>query len=265
MDLIVSIPHGGSLKPEITTDRRAPSNVDLSILQDRHTQPIGLLLAARIAEMTGKRPHVVLMHLHRIKVDANRDLKEPTDYASGSPNASIAWKDYHSFIASARKKITRARGGLLIDIHGHGHSTNRIELGYTISGDNLRLSNQKLNNVGLSTTLDRLLRRLNLRSRNGKVSISDIIRGPLSMGAIMTTKYDLVAVPSPNIPTPAKDEKYFEGGYTVQHNSQLGIDAIQIELPTRYRNLTGNALDKFVDGLAGSVLQFMISYFPSSL
>ena len=59
------------------------------------------------------RPHVVRCHLHRSKVDANRDLGEA---AFGNADAGLAWKEYHDFIDKAKRSITGRV--LYVDIHG---------------------------------------------------------------------------------------------------------------------------------------------------
>ena len=58
------------------------------------------------------RPHLVICHLKRTKVDVNRGINEA---AEGDPTAEQVYEDFHGMIQVARAIIGR---GVLFDIHG---------------------------------------------------------------------------------------------------------------------------------------------------
>ena len=80
--------------------------------------------------MTSKRPHLVINHLHRKKLDANRDIGEA---ALGNAIAEEAFNEFHQCINEAKETIKADDcvdgTGLFLDIHGHGHPNNWAELG----------------------------------------------------------------------------------------------------------------------------------------
>lgn len=59
---------------------------------------------------------MIRCHLHRSRVDANRDLAQAS---FGNSDATLAWQEYHQYIDDA--KTAAASGGkrvLYIDLHG---------------------------------------------------------------------------------------------------------------------------------------------------
>lgn len=220
--LVISIPHGGGLRPGDLKNRSYGKTV-----RDGRTLEIGRELSQAIFRATGKTPHLILCHLHRSKLDANREL---TEAAQGDPKAEASWKEYHEFIERSRKQVTEQFGkGLYLDLHGQSHSEGWIEWGYTISARSLAQSE-----LDSPSSLDHLL-------SISDDSLAQLISGPKSLGA-RTQALGYASVPSPDHPTPGGGH-YFSGGYsTRRHGSREGgtIDGVQLELPRRLRLDTGN-------------------------
>lgn len=101
------------------------------------------IVADRLEELLGGRPHVVISHLARIKLDPNREIEEA---AQGDPIAIEAYNTFHDYILQAKASIGR---GILFDMHGQvgigfiscimtinhftslqSHGQNSSELGY---------------------------------------------------------------------------------------------------------------------------------------
>ena len=81
-------------------------------------------------------------HLRRTNLDANRDL---ADAAQGSAAATQAWTEYHAFIESAVRTVAAAHGrGFCVDLLGHGHPIERLELGYLLDASDLARSDGDL-------------------------------------------------------------------------------------------------------------------------
>lgn len=218
LPIILSAPHGGTLEPAELPDRTWGTTV-----RDTNTEELARALAAAIAQITGGRPHLVLSHLRRIKLDPNREIVEA---AEGNPLAELAWKEYHGFLDAAAQEVSATAGrGLYIDVHGHGHSVQRLELGYLLDSNTLALPDTLLNQPGYRDASS--VRSL---ARASPLSFSQLIRGPHSLGALFVAA-GYPAVPSPDDLGPGY-EPYFSGGYsTERHGSRDGgsIDGIQLE------------------------------------
>jgi hypothetical protein len=158
-----------------------------------------------------------------VKLDCNRELAVA---AMGDPEAAQAWAEFQSFVVEARAAVVREQGrGLLIDIHGHGHAIQRLELGYLLDGDQLGLADSVLNQVTWrdSTSIRDLL------GRAGQ-PLTTVLRGPNGLGTLFAAQ-GFPSVPSGSDPWP-NGTPYFNGGYnTLTYGSLTGgtVSAVQIE------------------------------------
>lgn len=248
LPLVIAAPHGGRLKPaEIPT--RTDGVVDI----DANTQELARTIASVIHAETGRHVHLVVCHLHRSKLDANRDLLEATQ---GSDIAEQAWREHHAFIDQACQSAVKQFGvAFLIDLHGHGHSDARVELGYLHNALDLADCDEALNE---STYVN--ASSLRWIVERGRVRYLDLLRGPHSLGA-MLEREGFPATPSPRMPVPT--EPFFRGGYTIQRhcNSALNVTGLQIEANRpRLRDTAENRL-RFSQAL----LKVLSVYFPMHL
>ncbi|MEN8226215.1 MAG: hypothetical protein ABFS05_12730, partial [Bacteroidota bacterium] len=69
MPLIISVPHGGYEKPDSIPERVGKFAKN----QDIYTIEIACEISKKIGELTGYHPHIVINHLHRTRLDANRN------------------------------------------------------------------------------------------------------------------------------------------------------------------------------------------------
>ncbi len=220
LPLILSASHGGHLTPSEIPDRTWGS-----FAVDTNTRELAIAVFDEIFARTGRRPHLVISHLRRIKLDPNREIIEA---AQGNPVAEQAWREYHGFISSARAAARSAHGfAHLVDIHGHGHAIARLELGYALGNAELNLSDAALNHPGYAWMST--LRTLAL-SRPG-VPFPELLRGHRSLGDLLTRR-GVEAWPSPQFPSPG-DNPFWNGGYIVRTHSCLHdndvIHGVQIE------------------------------------
>ena len=193
-------------------------------MTDLNTGELARAVDSALVRLTGKHAHVVIVRLHRLKLDANRDL---TEGAQGDAEAEQAWQDFHRFLADAKGAVTqRYTGGLYLDLHGHGHAIQRLELGYLLTPAELRQPDDSLNHHQPYETSSSI-RTLSVRS---PLSFTELLRGPTSLGALLERE-GFPAVPSDATPDPGDDE-YFDGGFnTVAHGCRGGgvICGVQIE------------------------------------
>jgi N-formylglutamate amidohydrolase len=251
LPIILSSPHGGNLQPSNIPDRNCSGCV---YLKDSWTKEITEGLYNKIMSETGCYPHVIINLLHRKKFDANRDI---IDAADGNPTVEIAWQTYHDFIDSAKNQIVEDYGrGLFLDMHGHAHTIQRIELGYLLSKNELQLPDTTLNT-------DFYIEKSSIRALVGQniqnFLNSELLRGQYSFGTIMDDK-GFPCVPSSSDPFPQGSEPYFNGGYNTQrHGSRDNngeIDGIQIEMNQgiRFDSIIREIL---IDSLASSINKYI--------
>lgn len=246
LPIIISVPHGGYLTPAEIPDRELGSGGR----QDVKTQELAREIIDCFLHQTGRIPHVIINRLHRVKLDANR---EQFDATLDDPIASVAWKEFHGFIDSAQHRIENESGtSLYIDLHGHRHSWQIIELGYLLVNNQLLMSDAQLDSIAADpvTSFGRLI------NRTG-VNPSRLIRGDLSFGAQLQ-KNGYASVPSPETPHP-QGKPYFSGGYNLgRHSAFSGQNAwgIQVELPTGIRE-NETRRRAFTDAFVRSILGFL--------
>jgi len=255
LPLIISVPHGGNIVPSEIPDRTCGDET----VTDSYTVNLVNEIKSAIFKLTGCYPHIIICHLKRTKLDANRDISEA---ACGNEFAGLAWNEFHAFIDTASADIIRKYGkGLLIDLHGHGHTVQRLELGYLLTAAQLRYSNTTLNSsvfVYLSS-----IRNL-INSNAGSLAHSELIRGMYSLGSMFAAK-GFPSVPGADDPFPQSGQPYFTGGYnTEMHGSNLSgtIDAIQMECNQNVRFNEPTRLE-FASASAVVFMDFLTKhYFP---
>ena len=246
LPIVISVPHGGYLRPSTIPDRV----LGTAGHQDTYTQELAREIIDLFRKQTGRVPHVIINRLHRDKLDANREF---FDAAQDDPIATEAWNEFHNFIDSAEQRVQREFGrGLYIDLHGHRHEWQVVELGYLLVSNQLKLTNAELDaSVQPATTS------LGLTVSDRTIPLSQLVRGPLSLGALLEQQ-GFATVPSPAHPDPNK-EPYFSGGYNLeQHSAFSGKMAygIQVETPTTIREDSSQRV-RFSRALVLSSLSFL--------
>lgn len=257
MPLILTVPHGGLLVPATIPNRNCAGCVTV---MDTNTQELGRLIAEEVKKITGGScfPHLIINRLRRTKLDANRDLFEA---ALGNPDASDAWFAFHKFIDSAKTMVSNQfQRGLLIDLHGHGHAIQRLELGYLLSASNLRSGNNFLNSpVAIENSS---IRHLALQNKN-EYRHADLLNGQESLGGFFETER-YTAVPGPADFAPRSGEDYFSGGYNTERHGSVDsgkIDAIQIECNFKGVRDSDISLQFFAEATASALVKFLKTHY----
>jgi hypothetical protein len=236
LPVIFAAPHGGSLTPSSIPDRTASNcGGSATTVTDTNTQELARAIRTAFYNRTGKYPHVIINRLHRRKLDANRDLLEA---ACGNAAAATAWHDFHDFIGVAKNRVLTDYGrGWFTDVHGHGHEIQRLELGYRLSGSELRLSDATLDG---STTYEN---KSSFRtfSQLSPLSFSAVLRGTTALGTLFATS-GYPSVPSAQDPAPASGEPYFNGGYNTDvHGCNSGGNICGVQIEHHYTGVRDNA------------------------
>lgn len=246
LPIILSAPHGGSLRPE-----EIPNRTYGATGADLNTKDLTLRVADALEALTGRRPHVIVSNLHRSKLDPNRDIEEA---AQGVVHAERAWYEYHNWIETASAIVARDHGrGFYVDMHGHGHEIQRLEIGYLLSSNDLANSDDVLNQDAL---IDKSS--IAVLARESERTFAELIRGETSLGELMAGR-GYRSVPSVTEPHP-DGNPYFTGGYsTVRHGSRDGgvIDGLQIEHNFQGVRDTPENRQAYAEALAEALVEFL--------
>lgn len=258
LPLIITAPHGGYLSPDSLPTRACAG---ATTVQDGFTLELAQAIDSMYALNHACRPHVIISHLHRRKLDPNRDSSE----ASCDDARSMAiWRAFHGFVQAARDSVQQRHGkGVLLDLHGHAHTLQRIELGYQLTGDHLRSGDSAINSAfRVQRSGIRSLVMLNL----GAQTHSQLLRGEQALGTLLHAS-GYPSVPSQQDTAPQLGEPFFSGGYiTERHGSMFGgmVDAIQLEhYMTGIRNTAANRA-RYADTLRLVANRFLATHYFGS-
>lgn len=248
LPIILSAPHDGLIRPDEIPDR-----TEGVFARDLYTMDLTRRIAKALKKLTGKRPHVAIVHLRRVKLDANRAIRNATQ---GNRYSMHAWYEYHTWLDIAGDKVSKEYGrGLHLDIHGHAHPIQRIELGYMLRSADLNRPDAELNQA---TYIERSsIRQLATES---PLSLSELVRGEESLGE-MLVKRGYPAIPSKSDPLPG-DDPFWSHGYTLmRHGSRAGgtINAIMLEHNRELRD-TASSREAYANALAEALLEFMAKH-----
>ena len=256
LPIILTVPHGGSLKPANVLARRYGVTGT-----DSNTIPLAEMIIEELSKRYGGKPHTIISHLDRSKLDPNREVEEA---AQGDPTAIAAWHRFHDSAQKACNSVMKKSGaGLLLDIHGHRHLDQRVELGYMIKGDILKHSDAELN-ADAALIASTCIRDLDKRSPQ---SFAELVRGPQSLGGLLEDR-GFRCLPSPTKASPAFMAGYFSGVYDVAaHGSCDGgtVSAIQVECPWNNVRDTPEHQRRFAVALADSLGTYFEVHFGRKL
>jgi hypothetical protein len=256
LPIIISVPHGGDITPYEIPDRTCGDET----VTDLYTIDLAKEIRDAINLITGCYPHIIINNLKRTKLDANRDLQEA---ACGNTFAETAWNEFQNFIDSAVVNVTKKSGkGLYIDLHGHGHTIQRLELGYLLTALQLSYSDATLNSITYKN-YNSIRNLINTNVTN--LTHSDLLHGTFSLGSMFAAK-GFPSVPSSDDMYPLIGQSYFTGGYnTLTHGSKNegSIDGIQIECNQNVRLIDTNRKE-FASNFAVVLLNYLKKhYFPN--
>lgn len=225
LPIVLSAPHGGRLLPKNIANRPFGK-----LLRDVGSLELAMELRIAMRRQFGVSPHLIVCQLARVKLDCNRELKEA---AQGDPIAEKAWQEYHGFIRSAEAAVlARHPRGLYLDLHGHAHQKEQLELGYLLSREELLWPAQRLNRPDVAARSS-----IRLLEAFAKTDLATLLRGPQSLGGLLEQR-GVPCVPSPAARLEKGDE-YFDGGYSTEIHGSLdgtGLDGVQVEVPISMAN-----------------------------
>ena len=268
--VILTAPHGGTLAPTSIPDRTASTcGGSATTVTDANTQELARAMQARYAARFGKYPHVIVSHLARRKLDPNRVQPEA---GCGNAEAATALAEWHSYIDLAKSEVLKAHGkGWYMDMHGHGHAVQRLELGYLLTATQLNGTDVALDASGAAENRASIFT-LSLAS---PLSFSALVRGPTSLGSLYAAQ-GFPSIPSSSDPRP-NGADYFNGGDNTRRHTcgneagPLGgttggfICGVQIE--ANFSGVRDNSAnrERFADATAQVLEQYLRVHWGLSL
>ena len=252
LPIVITIPHGGYRIPTLIPDRTCNEPVTVT---DAYTIETAEKISAALFLDTGRYPHIIICNLDRSKLDCNRTL---ADGACGDPQAETAWNEYHNFITTAQNAANLQYNNktLLVDLHGHGHDIQRIELGYLLSSAELKYTDATLNTIAYINQSS--IKNLALNNIYN-YTLTELLRGPKSMGTLLALE-NYPAVPSQQDPYPLATESYFNGGYTTENhtcfNPNSTTNGLQMELNYNIRS-SNTSRTNFAEKFKNVILEYV--------
>lgn len=246
LPIVLSAPHGGTTLPTGIPDRTNGTTT-----RDLNTDDLAREIVNAYVTRFGRRPHVIICRLSRRKLDANREIVEA---AAGNPVAERAWREYHGFIEASAAEVRRTPGlGFYVDLHGHGHDIQRLELGYLLSASILALDDAQL---ALSTAPR--LSSLWSMTQASSAPFATLLRGSSSLGAYLEAA-GYSSVPSPANPSPGT-APYFDGGYSTQrHGTSVDNRFAGVQIESNFDGVRDSPSSRaaFANALVSSLQSFL--------
>src|SRR5699024_51109 len=205
--IVISAPHGGTIEPEDVPDRSCEG---VTTVRDMNTTELAFEMQQELMAGHDMQPFVIAAHIHRKKIDLNRDIEEST---CGNAVMEETWHQYHDYIEGALAAAIEEFGyAVFIDVHGHGHDKQRLELGYALTKTEIRDAHLD-ENAAIELASESSFKNL-MRMNNG-LNLQDLLTGEFAFGTLMEAE-DVPSVPSMDDPYPLQDDPYFNGGYNTR-------------------------------------------------
>ena len=252
LPIIISVPHGGSLTPSSIPDRTCNNP---TLVTDAYTISLAKQIDSSLFNLTGKHPHIIYCNLKRTKIDCNREIVEG---ACGNAEATVAWNEFHHFIDTAEAIAQNQFPGkaFYIDLHGHGHTIQQLELGYLYTPTQLGYSDSVLN-TSYYTNLSSI-KNLVASNVNG-YNNANMLRGNFALGTLLANA-GFPSVPSMQTPSPGTNP-YFDGGFNTAnytcHAAGNPVNGVQIECNSNVRSSYASR-KVFADSLALVLFKYFL-------
>ena len=255
LPLIISVPHGGTITLPDGTTRDCKGAVTVT---DSKTIELVKEIEKVFLEKYNARPFIILSNLSRKHLDQNRDMDEAT---CGNKTLEKTWHQFHDYIDTAISMATQKFGkAIYIDLHGHGHTKQRLELGYNLTANELRKTDAEKNQLAEKSSV------VNLLAADKKLDLVQLLTGDNAFGTLITSAgFD--AVPAKQDVAPLEDDKYFNGGYnTRRYTSNKYPKVFGWQIESNYKGVRDTAgRPAFAKAFADVMAQYFKIYLKTSL
>lgn len=252
MPLVLSVPHGGSFHDEQIPDRDCPDIGRVIKGIDRNTKELAMAMQEHFYKKYKKRPYVVIANLSRRKVDQNREINLAT---CNDAVGMKAWHSYHDAVTAVLEYTKQYGQVFFVDVHGHGHKVQRLELGYSLTTKQLTLAYNRKNTEKMPPTSSLG----NYLAADGKKDFHDMLFGQYAFGTLLENN-GVRATPSMQDPHPQEGEAFFAGGHITRKFTASDfphVFGVQIELQFKGMRDTDENRKKFAEAFAKSYWEFI--------
>lgn len=256
MPFVISVPHGGRLVVDTLPVRDCKGAV---VVTDGNTIELARAIQDYFQKEYKLTPHIIISHLSRKHLDQNRELDNGA--TCGNKQVEKTWYAFHNFVDSALNLATiGGKKTMYIDLHGHGHKNQRLEIGYN-------LSKGELNDI-LSDNFDEKAKNhslANLLKSQSSLNFKEIIFGDNAFGTFLVNN-EVPATPSKQDLVPTKDEAFFSGGDNTRRftgKKYPNVFGLQIESDGTARRTANRATT--AKGISEAVVQYLNLYAKSQI
>jgi hypothetical protein len=258
MPLVITVPHGGYTNPLELPDRdcrELAGNAKFVTATDTRTVELAKAIDSVFKRDYGFRPYLVICHLRRKKIDQNREIDIAT---CGNEEMKKVWYTWHNWADTAIALATKKYGQTMyIDLHAHGHTDQRLELGYTLTTEELQAVQEGAENTSL---IDKVSIRNFFKQNPKKVSLKEMLSGKNSFGTWMAES-GFRSIPSADEPVPYAGDKYFNGGYNVRRYTMLpNVIGWQIETNNKGVRDSEENYYAFAEAFVKNIMRFITTY-----
>lgn len=250
--VVLSVPHGGRFKDEQIPDRACPELGRVVKGIDINTKELAVAIQEYFYTQYQKRPYVVIANLSRSKVDQNREIELATCL---DPIGMKAWDTYHNAVAAVVADARQYGKVFFVDIHGHGHQVQRLELGYSLTSKQLVSAYNRDNTSKMpgTTSLSNYL------AAGSKHDFYNMLFGEYAFGTLLE-KNGVRATPSLQDPHPRDGEPFFAGGHLTRKFTAADfpdVFGVQIEFHFKGIRDTDANRRKFAEIFAKTYWEFI--------
>lgn len=209
LPLIISVPHGGTITLADGATRDCKGAVTVT---DSKTIELVKEIEKVFLEKYNARPFIILSNLSRKHLDQNRAIDEAT---CGNKALEKNWHQFHDYIDTAISIATQKFGkAIYIDLHGHGHTKQRLEVGYNLTANELRKTDAEKNHLAEKSSM------VNLLATDKNLDLTQLLTGNDAFGTLIASAgFD--AVPSKQDFAPLEEDQYFNGGYNTKRYTSI--------------------------------------------
>jgi hypothetical protein len=248
MPLVISVPHGGTVAPDSIADRTCAG---ITTALDTYTIELARAIDSVFQRDYGIKPYLITTDLRRVKLDQNREWGEAT---CSTNTKTYLWNNFHNAIDTCiQKAIAVYSNCLYIDLHGHGHSIQRLELGYLVNTNGLQ------NVLGVNASNTSIGNLLAISS----TSFTNLLTGTNAFGTLMAAK-GFPSVPSATDPAPQTGDLFFDGGYNTSRytNRATYPKVFGWQIESNYDGVRNTSANRglFAKAFAQSIIQFFSTH-----
>ncbi|GAB1464179.1 hypothetical protein [Pedobacter sp. UBA4863] len=251
MPLVISVPHGG----RVTVDSLPIRDCKGAITGvDGRTIELARDIQHYFKKTYNLVPHIIISHIARKHVDQNRELDNKA--TCGYEKNEKPWHTFHNWVDSALNLASsNGKRAMYIDLHGHGHKNQRLEIGYNLGKSELeKILDETYKHGSKYHSITNLLK------QERGLNLKEAIFGEKAFGTFLVNN-GVPATPSSQDLVPTKEELFFSGGDNTRRftsEKYPNVFGLQIECDSSARSEAKRS--NTAKGIAEAIVQYLNIY-----